>query len=479
MRRLFATTLLLTSNFVLAESVNMGTLTVLTKDELSDGANNRYQTLRYENNILTVQGNRLVGDQTLQVTISSSATSDIELAGYLFSPGSIRTFNYNFTNTSVVEMPFSIENSGENIPFSISIPQIRSDLDVIPTLTLDYNVNNIERDSASYLVNVTATLDVPIGHTTSVKYTTIDDSAISVAGDAKNIAYDSFGNPFISVVETGKGRIYLDGGFPKYYQVHTTGTALNDAQKLMVNVFNWVKDSSRAPKVLLLGDAQYHETNYPVKTGKSNSFAPTFAEIASETGLSLTTKDTADFGGTGNALITYDDIKDYQLVVVMGSRSCSCTSFHDDTPEAFKTYSNLGGGLIFITDHDVFQGSVNHILEGFGVQFYGNVNRSNVNVNYLKSNYGDHPTWNGLTTVPAGGSEGNINVSSFTNIQPDYEAVAGELIFTEGEVSKSFSVRILPDTDIEDNEAFNINLFEESGLVIQSHSNSLTILNDD
>ncbi|MEF1337674.1 hypothetical protein REH81_12915, partial [Vibrio rotiferianus] len=54
-------------------------------------------------------------------------------------------------------------------------------------------------------------------------------------------------------------------------------------------------------------------------------------------------------------------------------------------------------------------------------------------VSYLKSKYGDHELWNGLTIVPAGGSEGNVDISAVYVSEIDYEGQGGVISFPEGE----------------------------------------------
>jgi len=81
---------------------------------------------------------------------------------------------------------------------------------------------------------------------------------------AKYIAYDNLSpsNPFIAVVQDGKGNVVFDGGFPKFYNNQwgnwTTYSSLSDTFKYFANVLNFIanpaKVSAGNKKILFLGD---------------------------------------------------------------------------------------------------------------------------------------------------------------------------------------------------------------------------------
>ncbi|UMM06862.1 hypothetical protein MKR81_26745 (plasmid) [Vibrio campbellii] len=89
-----------------------------------------------------------------------------------------------------------------------------------------------------------------------------------------------------------------------------------------------------------------------------------------------------------------------------------------------------------------FQHSVNGIAKQFNAKFYGTVDRKPVAVE-LKRKYGDHELWNGLSVLPAGSSEGNVDISAIDVSNIDYEGQGGKIKFLEGETEKTIKVKKL------------------------------------
>lgn len=164
----------------------------------------------------------------------------------------------------------------------------------------------------------------------------------------------------------------------------------------------------------------------------------------------------------------------------MGSYASYVTIFNSTGVENFSDYSKLGGGLFLITDHNVFQTGVNQIASEFNLRFYGNVNRSPVSVAELEAKYGTHPLWEGLSVVPAGASEGNIDVSALDFSEIDYEGQGGTIVFKEGETAAKVSIRIFGNTVPKPDRSFSVVLSEPvNGVLPEKSVGTVTILNDD
>lgn len=270
-------------------------------------------------------------------------------------------------------------------------------------------------------LTIETTLDVRLSGT---GYDTILASTTSQPTFAKNIAYDEFNNPFISVVQDGRGNVFFDGGFPKYYNTNwnssaTTFNALTNQWKLLYNALNWCSEGRTAPtkRVLLFGDAPA-AANYSVFSTAANGFKTSIPACAALAGF---TTDIADFTTQGRpAVISYATMAQYDVVIFMSSMSTDYDQrLAASTLTDIATYRQQGGGVMIITDHNVFQTLANEVSGLFNCSFSGNVDRHPVSVDTLVALYGMHPLWANMTgDVPAGSSEGIVTIPSMTPFNP-------------------------------------------------------------
>lgn len=261
---------------------------------------------------------------------------------------------------------------------------------------------------------------------------------------SKYIAYDTLTppNPFLAVTEDGRGRVVYDGGFPKYYSSvsangsTTTFSQLNASCKFLHNAVMWVANTAKVSagkkKILVLGDTT-NSKNYNVKTDANNGFYSTIMMIGRTTGFQMTIKDIDDYAATLNP--TLAELEEYALVILFGVGYDGVRRFTATAVNDLVTYRENGNGIIMITDHGNnvsspeqaatsstgFFTSVNQVASRFGAYFTGDFNRTPVNVGFLRTNYGDHPLYNGLTnseSISAGGSESRVVVSQITTYAP-------------------------------------------------------------
>ena len=264
-------------------------------------------------------------------------------------------------------------------------------------------------------------------------YSTILASTVSQPTFAKNIAYDEFGNPFLSVVQDGKGNVFFDGGFPKYYNnvwspAYTSFGALTNQLKLLYNAMKWCAEGNvtASNKILIFGDALVGEP-YALKDTGANGFVTTLTNVAALAGFSVTIVDLADFPYGSEMTAAY--LSQFASVIFM---STSVIAWDTAKPRlAAATLANLsayrqqGGGLIVITDHYVFQTLANQVSNPFGVSFSGSVDRNPVSVDMLVATYGMHPLWANMTgSVYAGGSEGIISIPVITPFNPATDRIS-------------------------------------------------------
>lgn len=425
---------------------------------------------------ITTQGNVAVGEQEITFRLEPSSSIPVTIDKQSVVPGSQITFSGVFDGSGLMTLPMYSEEVGQ-ASYEIVIEELYSDLDLIPTIKVN-DISVIEGDSGSQLFDVAVTMDVPAGRSVSVDYITQDETAISVAGTAKSIAFDQFGNAFVSVVENPRGgNVALDAGFPKFYAQN--GYPTGNQWSYLTNVVRWLTKEGKGNKVLLFGDKTV--SVYSVKHNGGGDFRLGFTSWAQANGFDLTIKNSDDYGGYGNVTIPEDDLAQYAVVIVMSSESRYNTGALDSEGiNNFSNFSKQGGGILLITDHEGFQSTANQIANLFNIRFFGNVNRSPVSVSYLREHYGDHEIWNGLSVVPAGGSEGNIDLTAVDIQFIDYLGTGGTINFNEGETEKSFQVQILGDTVAENDETFHVELSNPVNAQLNSQSNGLvTIQNND
>ena len=141
----------------------------------------------------------------------------------------------------------------------------------------------------------------------------VKESTVQAPSNAKVIAYDTLTppNPFIAVVDDGRGRVVFDGGFPKFYNSSwnnaTSYTQLSAAHAYMHNAMNWVinKDKVRLgnKKILVFNDGP---SSYDYTT-----FNTTLDGIAAVAGFTLTHKNRTNYGGAAAVDISYSELDSY------------------------------------------------------------------------------------------------------------------------------------------------------------------------
>lgn len=214
-----------------------------------------------------------------------------------------------------------------------------------------------------------------------------------------------------------------------------------------------------------------------MKSTATNGFFTSFTRVCEILNYDLTAKDRNDYpGGLLDAPLA--ELDEYICVIYMGSQSTSSKLVTDRFINDMVTYRALGNGLIFITDHGPtyttieeavlgegsgFFQNANKIIVNFGAYFTGTVNRSPVNVGFLRTTYGDHPLYNNMLdtdSISAGGSESNVRVSSspvtpvgeFTPIdlsEPGEYRINVLVVLENGEVETAqYTYRVMVTDDI-------------------------------
>ena len=240
-------------------------------------------------------------------------------------------------------------------------------------------------------------IDIEVSLSSDVKevYFTDDDSAPTLA---KYLAYDDLNppNPFIAILQDGKGNVLFDGGFPKWYSMYYRGTytdfkSLSAAGKYLYNALYFIANPEKEKKVLILNDS-YDNASYG-NNDADIGFRTSMTKICTVAGFSPTFKSLTNYGGVLNP--SYAELDQYACVIYLGTYYTFSKVITDEAISNLVAYRESGNGLFLITDHGDSGGeyyhNINFVASQYGARFVGNYNRNPVNVGYLKRTYGNHP----------------------------------------------------------------------------------------
>ena len=122
-------------------------------------------------------------------------------------------------------------------------------------------------------VNLNIKVDTSLPVSERPEFFLVTDNGIPPAL-ARYICYDSLNppNPFIATVEDGLGNILLDGGWPKWYNVHvnsgwTTYDQLSATYKYMYDAIDFISNKKKVQagnkKVLIICDKSLPKIDPP------------------------------------------------------------------------------------------------------------------------------------------------------------------------------------------------------------------------
>lgn len=305
------------------------------------------------------------------------------------------------------------------------------------------------------------------GEPLTVKWTTRDGTAVGAIG-VRNIAYDGFGNPFISVTESLRRNIRLvyDGGFPKYYN----SSMSQNAKQFLKNCVEFCHlQPSRPKRILAIGD---NSSSYNITSTAGNGFRTSFTTVANECGYEIDFFTINDFHGGSPSAAHFSG---YAMMFYMAG-NWGGSHVNEVAAQSFHDAIVAGMGAVLITDHDGFQHSVNAIARKFNAEFYGDIDRSPVSIEDLIANYGNHVLWSNMSgMLSAGGSEGNIRNTPVG----DYMEGSGELTFEIGERCKTIPIQVYGNTEVTGSKYFYVDLYDKSHGNYSCQTSTVVITDDD
>ena len=293
-----------------------------------------------------------------------------------------------------------------------------------------------------------------------------------VADDEENDLYMASGEGRPRTpTQTAGGRMYFDCGFLKYWgdqRVHTSGQVLGQGWKdeyvddvyasgvpaefsILANAYNYcgANRQTKTNRVLYVNDQPSSPDNplgdgvYGV--GGSAGFPRTLGGIAQAVGSVLehfdnnTSSPHADRLESGELPAGESSWQDYfakyDVIVWIGSTRNNVEGMRqytlsDQVLDGLMDAIDSGVGIITLTDHDIFHSTVNQVIRWFGVEYYGNLDRTGTdaaykvstilsNKKYIPQSY--HPLLANLdpdSSITAGPSEGKLR----------YVSVPGEMV---------------------------------------------------
>lgn len=305
----------------------------------------------------------------------------------------------------------------------------------------------------------------------------------------RSLAKDDQQLPHVMVIENiaGDRKMYLDGAFPKFYNGYWNDRATvqkyGNTLLFLQNVMNWLSGSKTGGAVLLMGDAGVAGQAYDVKDSVTyTGFTNYFTSAAAGTGRTLTVM----YGNECPETQAFFDGFDCVLYI-----SSAYTGGQVNSPAliaAMKASHLAGQGFGVIADHGVdgdpsgigfYKGANEVLFDFYGIKFKGSIDRDTMNLtveNAIAQN-GPHPLWTGMTgQINSGQSEAYIDA---VDQEPDYVGASGQICFQSGESEKTIPITIVGDSDIENDETFEIILSNNTRGILVKPIGTITIRDDD
>jgi hypothetical protein len=332
------------------------------------------------------------------------------------------------------------------IPFSQT-----TQLTIEPTqITYD---GDIYLDPPAGIYQVPKTINVYLSNDVEDAIVTDDGTTPTLA---EYIAYDDLDppNPFIAVVQDGRGNVAFDGGFPKLYNFRhdPAWSSFNDLSasfKYVYNVLDFIanKDKVQAGnnKILILGDANTGD-NYCIKETATNDFYLSLEKLSEVSGYEFVYRTTEDYGALLDP--SYAFLEEHVAVVLFSTLNLTLGNgkLSSQAIANLVAFRENGNGIFIITDHgsgsNGYYVTANQLASEYGAYFEGNHSRTPVNVGFLRTNYGDHPLYNNLLDtedIYADASESRVFITEYPTY--DNSTIPDQNLVTPGYTNYKFLIR--------------------------------------
>lgn len=284
----------------------------------------------------------------------------------------------------------------------------------------------------------------------------------TLRGLVRPVADDQFGNLFIASGDglpdtchtRGSGRVVFDGGFPKFYNRNWSDSYKQSTENMfnsntpgqwpyLVNAIRYMSSQRRVQtnKVLYVNDGStaYDVAGATAADREGSAFDYGVFGCAEYCGKQAHFFQDQNGSFSHNNWIKnnprdkswwFDYLNQFDCVIWLGVNNGTLVYQH--MLDAMMDYYDVGGGFMFITDDDAFQGVVNEIVPMWGVRFTDNINRSpdhnayKISTILNNSKYipdGQHPLFADISSdavIAAGSSEGRVEYLTNTSVTSQY-----------------------------------------------------------
>lgn len=349
-------------------------------------------------------------------------------------------------------------------PITIEMPCVEGN--DIPLWSIN-DVTKEEGDSGHTKFTFTVSLAAPLrGSPALIKWRLSDGTTTTsipdVTHDPKSLLVDADGNWQSVYLSFDAVRIVADGAFPKFYNNAMPST--DDWQRQYIrNVLDFMRRGRAKGRVLFLGDQPNFEASYATLGTDPTDFGIAFPDTIRDAGYQLDAMVWQDFH---HASPTAADFLQYQSIVFVASTTSPTTAITPYFADQLELAVRQGTGLFAITDHDVFTKSFTTIMNHFAVKIYNDPSEASMvflDQSRLLLEY--QPL---LAGINISGFRAPGSISAFmhdTSVLPAIDIAppySGDLIFSRNEQSQTFSINVIGDTNIEKDEVFYIDLYEQS-----------------
>ena len=335
----------------------------------------------------------------------------------------------------------------------------RTEVNNSPNISV-LDVSRTEGNTSNTL-NVPVQLSIPASGPDQlcVNYFTRDGTAVSDLV-VTPLARDTLGLPFITVIQTDNARVYIDGSFPKWYNMNynniSSGNMNDKVLTFSRNLIRWL-NIKNLNSVLLIGDSQ--STNYNVKSVNGTGFRFYWEAATAQENKTLDVQHFVDISGQSeSALVTY--FSSFGAIIFYSSIYSAEQILTTNVVNALITATRVNStGIAVISDHGTddgltgfFRAANDFLVPGFGVFIKGFVDRNTMTL--FVENFEPHPLWQGISgQFPSNASEAYVDAF---NAIPDYQSASGTLCFSNGEQTKNIPITIFGDSIPEANEYFDV-----------------------
>ncbi len=333
------------------------------------------------------------------------------------------------------------------------------DDDPSPSLSIG-DVSVTEGDSGRTQALFTASLSTPSGRTVTVDYATANGSAMA-------------GNDYTAASGTLS---FAPGETTKSINVWVTGDAAVEADETfrvdLSNATDATIADGQGTGTIRNDDASLSINDVTLGEGSAGTTAFTFTVTRSGATHTTVSVGYSTAGGTADAS-DYDSASG-TLTFAPGetTKTITVTVYGDTTHEADETFSvNLSNA----TDATIADG------QGIGTITNDDAGLSIDDVTLYEGSAGT--TSFTFTVTRSGATNTTVGVAYATQDgtadASDYDATTGTLSFGAGETTKTITVTVNGDTDVENDESFSVKLADPSKATITDATGTGMIVNDD